>query len=272
MKIYKLCLALLLLPVAGVLNGCWQSSEKVCLTKVTDMKGDGKHVWNLAYDASRRLVRYGDTPISYGKNQITVGEMWWDSKGDYMYHATFHLNGNGTHESEARCRLMVKGDWVDAWKKTSYRETTDTLFVLSDYYVEGMGNPIRQVEAKYVFDANNLLTDIISIYADGGGNHRCHCFYEYHANIHYDSNLNLQAFLVEREGLDTFFYLLLNLGNRKIQGALPEHIRHCVNQGKATYVADGLYRLEGYTPTNAEVISLQSELKARYEFEHQVLD
>ncbi|MBR5193373.1 MAG: hypothetical protein IKW37_03020 [Bacteroidaceae bacterium] len=268
MKIYKVCLALLLLPMVQVLDSCWHSSEKVCLTKVTDLKGDGKHVWDLEYDASRRLVRYGDTPISYGNDQITVGEMEWDSKGDHMYHATFRLNKNGTHESNAHCRLMVKGDVVDAWKKTSYRETKDTLFVLSNYYVEGIDNPIREVEAKYVFDTQNRLIEIISAYSDSGANHKCHCFYEYNANIHYDSNLNLQAFLVDREGLDTFFYLLLNLGKRQTQGALPEHIRHCVNQGKAMYVADGLYCLEGDIPTRAEVISLQAELKARLEFEH----
>ena len=268
MKIYKVCLALLLLPMVGVMDGCWNSDEKVCLSRVTDMKGNGNHVWNLEYDDFRRLVKYGNTPISYGNNQITVGEMDWESKEEHMYHATFHVKENGTLESESLCRLTVKGEMVDAWKKTSYRETPDTLFVLSNYYVEGVENPVRQVEAKYAFDTHNRLTDVISNYSDGGGNHKCHCYYEYNANIHYDSNLNLQAFVVEREGLDTFFYLLLNLGNRKTQGALPEHIRHCVNQGKAVYVADGLYCLEGDIPTRAEVISLQAELKARFEFEH----
>lgn len=272
MKIFKVCLALLLLPVVGIMEGCWKSGEKVCLSKVTDMKGNGNHVWNLEYDASRRLVRYGNTPISYGKNQITVGEMDWEPRGEHMYGATFHLNKNGTLESESRCQLKVKDEMVDAWKKTSYRETPDTLFVNSNYYMEGVENPVRQVEAKYAFDTHNRLTDVICTYSDEGGNHKCHCYYEYNANIHYDSNLNLQAFVVEREGLDTFFYLLLNLGNRKTQRALPEHIRHCVNQGKAVYVADGLYNLEGYTPTKAEVISLQSELKARYEFEHALID
>lgn len=272
MKIFKVCLALLLLPVVGIMDGCGKSGEKVCLSKVTDLKGNGNHVWNLEYDASRRLVKYGNTPISYGKNQITVGEMDWESKEEYMYHATFHVKENGTLESEARCRLKVKDEMVDARKKSSYRETPDTLFVNSNYYMEGVENPVRQVETKYAFDTHNRLTDVISTYSDEGGNHKCHCYYEYNANIHYDSNLNMQAFVVEREGLDTFFYLLLNLGNRKTQRALPEHIRHCVNQGKAVYVADGLYNLEGYTPTKAEVISLQSELKARYEFEHALID
>ena len=185
-----------------------------------------------------------------------------------MYRATFRMKKKGVHESESQCLWMVNGESVDARKMTTFRDTPDTLFVVSNYYVEGIDNPIRRVEAKYVYDDRNRLTEIISAYSDGGEDRKCHSFYEYNANIHYDSNLNLQAFLVDREGLDTFFYLLLNLGNRKTNVALPEHIRHCVNQGKAMYVADGLYRLEGDYPSKAEVISMQTELKARFEFEH----
>lgn len=264
----------MLVAMIGALGACFPSSEEVCLKKVMDMKGDEKHVWNLEYDASKRLVRYGNTPISYEKRKIRIGGMEWESKGDRMYHATFFLNRNGEHESESRCRLVVGGSEVDTWKKTSYRNTPDTLFVVSRYYVEGIENPLRQVEAKYVYDAENCLTEIISVYSDGGGKETgaCHCYYGYNANIRYESNLNLQAFLVDREGLDTFFYLLLNLGKREACGALPNQIRHCVNRGKATYVADGLYRLDGNTPVKAEVISLQTELKERFEFEHRMLD
>ena len=171
MKIFKVCLALLLLPMVGVMDACWNSGEKVCLSKVTDMKGNGNHVWNLEYDASRRLVRYGNTPISYGNNQITVGEMDWESKEEHMYHATFHVKENGTLESESLCRLPVKDEMVDARKKSSYRETPDTLFVFSNYYVEGVENPVRQVEAKYAFDTHNRLTDVVSTYS---GRESCH--------------------------------------------------------------------------------------------------
>lgn len=264
----------LLLGMMGVLNACGHSNDEICLKKVKDMKGDERHEWNLDYDASRRLVKYGDTPISYEKETIRIGGMEWESKGDKMYHATFYLNRDGEYESESRCRLVVGGNEVDACKQTSYRNVPDTLFVISRYYVEGLEKPVRQVEAEYVYDAENRLTEIISVYSDGGGKETgaCHCYYGYNANIRYESNLNLQAFLVDREGLDTFFYLLLNLGKREACGALPNQIRHCVNRGKATYVADGLYRLDGNTPVKAEVISLQTELKARFEFEHHLLD
>ena len=264
----------LLIGMMGAWSACSPSHEAICLKKVMDMKGEEKHEWDLEYDASRRLVRYGNTPISYEKGKITIGGMEWESKGERMYQATFHLNRDGEHESESRCRLVVGGDEVDAFKKTSYRNVTDTLFVSSRYYVEGLEKPVRQVEAKYVYDAENRLTEILSVYSDGGNKETdaCHCYYGYNANIRYDSNLNLQAYFVDREGLDTFFYLLLNLGRREVCGSLPNRIRHCVNRGKATYEANGLYRLDGNSPTKAEVISQQTELKARYEFEHQVLD
>lgn len=264
----------LLVAMIGVLGACSPSCETVCLKKVTDMKGDEKHEWNLEYDASRHLVRYGNTPISYERGKVTIGGMEWESKGERMYHATFRLNRSGEHESESRCRLVVGGSEVDAWKKTSYRNTPDTLFVVSRYFVDGLEKPLRQVEAKYVYDAENRLTEILSVYWDESGKETgaCHCYYGYNANIRYDSNLNLHAFLVDREGLDTFFYLLLNLGKREVCGALPNRIRHCVNRGKATYEANGLYRLDGNSPTKAEVISSQTELKERLEFEHHLLD
>lgn len=259
-----------LIGMMGVLGACCPSDSKVWLKKVMDMKGDEKHEWNLEYDASRRLIRYGNTPISYEKGKITVGAMEWESKGERMYHATFRLNRAGEHESESRCRLVVGGNEVDVWKKTTYRNVPDTLFVSSRYYVEGSEKPVRRVEAKYVYDAENRLTEILSVYFDGGKTETgaCHCYYGYNANIRYDSNLNLQAYFVDREGLDTFFYLLLNLGRREVCGTLPDQIRHCVNRGKATYMADGLYRLDGNFPTKAEVISSRAELKARYEFEY----
>lgn len=264
----------MLIGMMGVLVACCSSHEAICLKKVMDMKGEEKHEWNLEYDASSRLVRYGNTPISYEKGKITVGAMEWESKGERMYHATFRLNRDGEHESESHCRLVVGGNEVDVWKKTTYRNEPDTLIVSSRYYVKELEKPVRQVEAKYVYDTENRLTEILSVYSDGGEQETgaCHCYYGYNGNIRYDSNLNLQAYFVDREGLDTFFYLLLNLGRREVCGTLPDQIRHCVNRGKSTYVANGLYRLDGNSPVKAEVISTKTELKARFEFEHRMLD
>ena len=273
MKAHELCFSWLLVGIMGVLGGCRHADEKLCLTKVVDMNKSDKYVWKLEYDDSHRLVGYGDTPISYKNGKIMIGGMEWESKGDCMYHATFQQNREGEYESESFCRINMGGNCVDAWKKTAFRNTPDTLFVVSDYYLEGMEKPVRKVVAKYVYDDKNRLTEILTVYYDGGEETgACHCYYGYNANIRYESNLNLQAFLVDREGLDTFFYLLLDLGKRRMCVTLPDQIRHCVNRGKAVYEADGLYRLDGSAPSKMEVISLQTELKARYELEHLVLD
>lgn len=274
MKTHQMYLALVLMSMMGTFCGCRHTGEKLCLTKVVDMKREVKHEWHLKYDESKRLVGYGDTPISYEKGRIIIGGMEWESKGDKMYRAVFQTNRKGCYECESLCRLIVGGDYVDARKKTSFRNTPDTLFVMSEYYIDGIEKPLRKVDAKYVYDEKNRLSEVVSAYFDGGKEETgaCHCYYGYGAGIRYESNLNMQAFLVDREGLDTFFYLLLNLGYREKCQSLPNQIRHCVNRGKAAYEADGLYRLDGNSPTKMEIISSQTELKARYEFEHLKLD
>lgn len=260
--------------LAFFLSACKEPTTSSCLTKVVDLKGDLMEVWDLKYDEDDRLVEYGDTPIEYGKGRITVGGMEWGYRGECMHDVTYFLTHGKVNRSETHCLLKHEGEMVEAWKKTYYKSAEDTLYIVSHYYVQDAIGPVKSMEATYIYDEENRLSEILSVYYDAKGEEydACHCYYGYDANICYVSNLNLLAFVVDREGLDTFFYLLLNLSGRKLNGSLPNQIRHCVNRGEATYTADGLYRLAGYTPTKAEVVSLRSELKARFEFEHSLPD
>ena len=110
-----------------------------------------------------------------------------------------------------------------------------------------------------------------------GDESACHSYFYYNNNLNYESNLNMQAFYADCEGLDTYFFFLLNESpthaTRALLGfggnesfALPNYIRHCVNHGKATYVAEALYRMEGEQPVRMEIISEEIKLKARFEF------
>lgn len=275
MKIHRMThLALFLLSIVGGFYSCNSEDKDTLLTKVVDLKGDLTQTWQLEYDADNRLVSYGDTPLEYGSSKIVIGELEWKYRGECMHDVTFYLKDGQVRNSEAHCWLDTEGGKVKALKKTYYQPTQDTLFVSSYYYVENDFCPASRVEIKYVYDDRDRLTEILSVHynEEGEESGACHCYYGYDANIRYVSNLNLLAYIVDREGLDTFFYLLLNLGNRKTDGALPDQIRHCVNRGSATYTADGLYRLTGYTPTKMEVVSLNAELKARLELEHGVPD
>lgn len=264
---YLLCAALGFCACSGTDEGSY-------LTKVVDMKGDFMQVWSLKYDHKNRLVEYGDTPIGYELGKITVGKMEWGYKQECIHDVVFHLTDGMVSKSEAHCSLNVKGETVEVLKKNFYKCTDDTLYIDSYYYVQDDYSPIQRMEATYIYDEQNRLSEILSVYYDKNGEEfdACHCYYGYDANICYVSNLNLLAYVVDREGLDTFFYLLLNLSGRKMNASLPNQIRHCVNRGEATYTADGLYRLAGYLPTKAEVVSFNTELKARFEFEHSTPD
>lgn len=267
-------LAFFLLSIVGCFCSCNNEGKDTFLTKVVDLKGDLNQEWLLKYDSDNRLVKYGDTPLEYEAEKIVIGELEWKYKGECMHDVTFYMKDGMVRNSEAHCWLDTDEGRVEALKKTYYHPTEDTLFVGSYYYVGNDFCPVSRVEAKYVYDDMNRLTEILSVYYDEDGEESgaCHCYYGYDANIQYVSNLNLLAYVVDREGLDTFFYLLLNMDKRKGIGALPNQIRHCVNRGNATYTADGLYRLAGYTPTKLEVVSLNAELKARLELEHDEVD
>ena len=266
-------LLLMLGVVWGV--GCTRPTDEVYLSKVVDLKGESKQTWELKYDDKGRLVQYGNTPIHYGSEKITVGKMDWNFKGGGMYHADFYLERGQVSRCKSVCLLELPSGRVEALKHTYFHYAKDTLYIDSDYYLPDR-RLVRSLHAQYIYDKKNRLTEVISVCKDEKGEESaCHSYYGYNTNIHYTSNLNLQAYIVDREGLDTFFFFLLNLGCKEPCGALPNHIRHCVNHGKATYVADGLYRLDGDVPVKAEVVSDQLELKARFEFEHlnnEVLD
>lgn len=268
MKIHGIIL-LALWEGMALLTSCKETEEKSCLTKVVDMKGETIQVWELEYDEDNRLVKYGETSVGYAPGKITVGEMKWDCRGESMHDATFFLTNGKVNRSEAHCQISVGNREVNALKKTFYHHTEDTLSIVSHYYTGNASAPVKSVETTYIYDDAHRISEILSVYYDDRGEESdaCHCYFGYEANIHYTSNLNILAFVVDSEGLDTFFYLLLNLCGKKMSNSLPNRIHHCVNHGKATYTADGLYRLTGYTPTKLEVISLNTELKARFEFE-----
>lgn len=275
MKIHRMThLALFLLSMIGCFCNCSVKDDDTVLTKVVDLKGDLNQEWLLKYDADNRLIGYGKTPLEYGTDKIVVGELEWKYRGECMHDVIFYIKDGRVRNSEAHCWMDTDNGRVEALKKTYYHPTKDTLFISSYYYVENDFCPVSRVEAKYVYDAGNRLTEILSVYYDEAGEESgaCHCYYGYEANIRYVSNLNLLAYVVDREGLDTFFYLLLNMEKRKTDGALPNLIRHCVNRGSATYTAEGLYRLAGYVPTKLEIVSRNAELKARLELEHRKFD
>ena len=58
------------------------------------------------------------------------------------------------------------------------------------------------------------------------------------------------------------------MGHKKDKKQLPDYIRHCVNQGKATYEADATYLFEQEHPIMMEIVSDHLELKSRLELNY----
>ena len=255
--------------LAALVIGMWDCvtyPDNTWLVEVTDKKS-GIEDWELEYDYKGRLVRYGNMPITYARGSVLIHFVRDDEPQDGMISAFFRLCDGRACKSEVRCLVEKDSTEVKAHKITEYEWHGDTLVMSSVWRSAENGCLLRKSEARYVYDTENRLTEAITSSTDAEGKEAsCHSYYEYGNNIRYTANLNLQAFFVDREGWDAFFFFLLNMSGRPQAFALPNRIRHCVNHGDAMYIADGLYRLEGERPVRLEIISEEAKLKARYEF------
>ena len=129
---------------------------------------------------------------------------------------------------------------------------------------------MRTVKASYIFDEEHRLVEIISRYYNEAGEEdsSCHSYLDYESPITYVSNLNLMAYIADREELDTFLFLLLYMNQEFETNILPNQIRHCVNRGESTYIADCLYRMVGEKLVHMEIVSKHVELKERLDFQY----
>lgn len=250
-----------------VLSSCKSGTDGARVTKIMDLKRMEVAVWHLDYDYRGRLSAYGNTPVEYGRNEIRIGRMDWDYRGEQLLSAAYFFSMGEVFRSEARCLWMTDSSEVEVYKEVDYEMCGDTIKMESTYLSVPDGHPVRQVFTRYVYDDGGNLKEIISRYVKA--NHEtsaCHSYYSYDKNVQCTSNLNMQAYFVDAEGPDTFFYLLLRMADKFRGQKLPNRIHYCVNHGKSMYDADGLYRLDGELLDKGEVISDDIKLKARLEF------
>ena len=268
--IYKKTLMATVVALFPILMAsCVKYPQADWIMEVIDKKTDVDH-WKLDYDYKGRLTQYGNTPITYGRNSVTIGMMQGDESDNAMCSATFELSGNRACRSESYSLQLVDSVPTRICKRTDYEWIGDTLKMSSAYQSVKGKNLLRKVIARYVYDTDNRLIEVLTSSLNDCDEElsACHSYFNYENNIHYMANLNLQAYFADREDWDTFFFFLLDMSGRVKSTALPNRIRHCVNHGKATYIAESLYRLDGEYPVLMEVISDKIQLKARYEFEY----
>ena len=207
MKIKLFVKYISLLVLLFVADGCKEKKADTYVTKVTDLTGEEEQVLKLEYDRDGKIIKYGDTPVRYEGDQITIGQMDCLNTGNKLCNVTFQIGKGKARESRARCMLKVGEEVYEADKQTVY-----------------------------------------------------------------DANLNLQAYVIDYDGVDSFFYFLLNLGQLRNRTALPNDIGYCMNHGLSTYNVHANYRLDDENPVRIEVLYNYTKLLSRIDLSYNPLN
>lgn len=244
--------------------GCKENADGPQLAKITDLTGDEEVISGIVYDKRNRMVSYGNTPITYKGDKVTVGEMDGLQTGDRLCSVTFKMVKGRAKESKARCRLKVDGEECEAIKATVYEYGKDTLCIRSDYHALSDNRFLRHSCGKYIYDEEGTLKEVMMTYREANDSvSACHTYYNYDNHISYEANVNLQAYVIDRDGLDSFFYFLLNLGRHRNNMRLPNDIGYCMNHGLKTYNVHANYRLENESLMRIEVLYEYAKLLSR---------
>lgn len=273
MKIKLLVKNIILFLLLLTIGGCKEKTVGLYVTKVTDLTGEEEQVLKLDYDRDGNIIKYGDTSVKYDGDQIIIGEMDCLNTGNKFCNVTFKMGKGKARESRAYCTLKLKDKTYEVEKRTTYTYKGDTIIILSDYHDTSDRRFLRNVKGKYIFDKDGKLKEVISVYTESNDNvSNCHTYYNYDNNINYEANLNLLAYIVDRDGLDGFIYFLLNLGQFKNRTALPNDVGYCLDHGVSTYNIHANYRLDDENPVRIEVLYNYTKLLSRIDLSYAPLD
>jgi hypothetical protein len=262
-------LSILLITITLSCYGCVEYPDDNWLVEVRDLNSVNEMSWDLEYDYKGRLSKYGTTPILYEDNRIVVGGITTIDSGEQYLKTEYWLENGCVYKSVSYGLMLIDFVMKEFAKEVSYHESQDTVFINSVYRNMLNDSVLRITSVQYIYDKERKLVEVMSRYLNHRGEESaCHSYFEYSKNIRYDSNLNLHAYLIDRDGPDVFFYFLLDMNDKKDKKQLPDYIRHCVNQGKATYEADATYLFEQEHPIMMEIVSDHLELKSRLELNY----
>ena len=258
-----------LLGAILALSCCGDLSNQIRVVKIKDLRRTEEAVWRLDYDDKGRLSTYGKTPIEYKEDEIRIGRMDWDYRGEQLLSVNYFFSNDEVLRSEARCFWITDSTEFEVKKEVDYLLCGDTINMEITYFSVPEHRFLKQIYAQYVYNDEGNLAEVISRYINANRQEsNCHSYYNYDLNISYESNLNMQSFFIDAEGPDIFFFLLLDMDGKFKEQKLPTRIQYCVNHGKTLYMADGLYRMENESLVRGEVVSDDVKLKVRVEFEY----
>lgn len=246
-----------------LLTGCVTKSDLPIVSSIIDFSGDSTCVLNVGYDDNDRIINVGNTPVSYRRNEVIVGEMKnIEGYGD-LFGAVFHLKRNKVVSSEASCMEKVKNQWMKVTKKSTYTYSNDTITVKNSFYKPGTDVLLKTGRQVYSFLPDGRISQID--FEDTYFGKR-KAIMEYKYNLSCLNNVNLQVYAMPLNGLDNYFSLLLNLMDLPKLNTLPE-IVYLVNPADdEKRVFYNYYRMDGEVLSRLEVMENYENLVSRVEF------
>ena len=109
MKIKLFVKYISLLVLLFVVDGCKEKKADTYVTKVTDLTGEEEQVLKLEYDRDGKIIKYGDTPVRYEGDQITIGQMNCLNTGNKLCNGRLSRTRLLLHEASAPDRQHRAG-------------------------------------------------------------------------------------------------------------------------------------------------------------------
>lgn len=253
-------------------SSCKERQDEKTVVRVTDLTGEEEVILDIDYDDDGRIVRYGKTSIRYEGDKISIGEADCFYSGDRLCSVTFEMAKGKAIGSHTRYLLKRGSEMLDVFKNSTYEYGADTVCIKSDYFKVEKNTFLKHVCTKYVFGKDGKLIESIASHRESNDSaYVCYSYYNYDSNITYRANLNMQAYVMDGDGLDCFFYFLLNLG-RFNTTALPNDVGRCVNHDSETFNVHANYKLDDEFPVKIEVLYDYTKLLSRIELSYKPLD
>lgn len=245
---------------------CKEEVKPPLVMRIADVMREGVPALDLVYDRDRNVIQYGSTPIKYYGDQIIVGGMDVPGQSCKLLEATFNIGKGRAKDSHARCILQTDEGELEVEKKTIYEYNADSLIIHSVYHAMADHSFVREVKGKYVLDDKKRLAEVILTYREANDSIFSRCtHYRYDNNLCSVANLNLQAYVIDYDGTDDFFYFLLNLAQLPNCGPLPNDVACSSKPDGASYGIHANYRMNGENAIRIETLREDAKLLSRVE-------
>ena len=210
----------LVIPMLVLLSSC-DANRVPRVSKISDRFNGEVTPFQINYDYRNRPISLGNTSISYNDKKITIGEMSYLPGYGHIYGITYEMKGERVINCKANLEEKIEGKQTKVTKETSYTYTNYSITIISNSYKPGTDNLIKSYNEIRMYDKDGRLNKSIIRDSKKGS----YIFkYSYDSNIHFEANLNLQAYAYCTHGADDMFAYLLNLYDTPNRSSLPDRM------------------------------------------------